>query len=267
MVTRVPLRTMAYSHVGTFMYLDKNSDLHDDPAFWYKFLDSVQGSIDGLTHLQAEAGNSGCGELCSNQQDAAAKLSSQPQKVSQSQAARKRQRPSEGNLVSEVAMVKSQVIINDFQLSDEDVEALEQRYGVRIQDGAYWYDRATGAWGTQGGPTLGWIEAGLGIGGPLKADASRGNTGVFINGRELHMYDVVALQRLGPVYPGRYWVDARGNFGFEGGPALGNLMVAARMSGAAGGGGPWTVSSSAGTAGGDGNGFLFFQGGGQFWSN
>lgn len=164
-------------------------------------------------------------------------------------------------------MSTSQVFINDIPLANEEVSALERRYGVRVQDGAYWYDRMNGAWGVEGGPTAGWIEAGLDIGGPLKASASHGDTGVFINGRELHTYDVVALQRLGPVFPGRYWVDAQGNFGYEGGAMLGNLVVAARMSGAGNNGGPWTASSSAGTVGGDGNGFLFFQGGGQFWSN
>jgi hypothetical protein len=70
--------------------------------------------------------------------------------------------------------------------------------------------------------------AGLNIGGPLRVDASRGNTGVFINGRELHQMDVVGLQQLGPVYRGRYWVDAYGNCGFEGGPALLNLVQVAR---------------------------------------
>jgi hypothetical protein len=163
-------------------------------------------------------------------------------------------------------MSTSQVIVNKVQLSDQEVAALEQRYGVRIQNGAYWYDRMSGAWGVEGGPTAGFIETGLYLGGPLRADASHGNTGIFINGRQLHLHDVIALQRLGPVFPGRYWVDAQGNFGYEGGPALGNLVLLAQMAGVGGSGGPWTVSTSAGTVGGDGNGFLFFQGGGQFWS-
>jgi hypothetical protein len=47
---------------------------------------------------------------------------------------------------------------------------------------------------------------------------------------------------------------------------MGNLMLPAHMSGSTAAGGPWTTSSSAGTVGGDGNGFLFFQGGEQFWS-
>ncbi len=54
-VTRVPLRTMAYSHVGTLRYFDKNGVVHDDAGFWYKFLDSVEGTIDGLSKLEPEA--------------------------------------------------------------------------------------------------------------------------------------------------------------------------------------------------------------------
>ena len=64
---------------------------------------------------------------------------------------------------------------------------------------------------------------------------------------------------------GRYWVDAHGNFGCEGGPALGNLAAAMQMAGGAGGR-PWTVGSRFGSAGGDGSGFLFFNDGKTFWS-
>ena len=127
----------------------------------------------------------------------------------------------------------SRVVINGARLSDATVRALEQQYHVQIQDGVYWYDPVCGAWGFQGGPVAGYVLPGLNLGGPLRADASNGNTGVFANGRELHPYDVLALQRLvGAVYPGRYWVDARGNYGYEGGAMLGNLWALARSTGA-----------------------------------
>ncbi|MBI1881189.1 MAG: lipase family protein [Chloroflexi bacterium] len=45
LVTRVPLREMEYSHVGTFVYLDKDGKLHDDTGFWWIFLDQIQGQI------------------------------------------------------------------------------------------------------------------------------------------------------------------------------------------------------------------------------
>ena len=112
------------------------------------------------------------------------------------------------------------------------LEQLERVYG-RLNDGAYWYDVRTGASGRWGGPTLAFLPAGLELAGPLPADASGGGsgqlTGVFVNGRELHPLDVVMMQQLvGQVWPGRWWVDAQGNFGLEGGPPVGNLVVLAR---------------------------------------
>ena len=71
----------------------------------------------------------------------------------------------------------------------------------------------------EGGPTLGFTRAGLKLGGVLRADASHGKTRVFINGRELHLEDVLSLRQLFHPYPilhGRYWVDSCGNYGKEG---------------------------------------------------
>lgn len=120
------------------------------------------------------------------------------------------------------------VVINKVRLSDAEVSGLEVQFRTQIRDGNYWYDSRSGAWGLEGGPAAGLIPAGLQLGGPLQPDASKGNTGVFINGRELHPLDVMALQQLGPVYPGRYWMDAMGNVGFDGGPALVNLWALVR---------------------------------------
>lgn len=106
------------------------------------------------------------------------------------------------------------------------LERLERVEGVRLPDGRYWYDNRTGAAGRWGGPTLAILPSGLGLGGPMPANCSGGGTGVFVNGRELHPYDVVQLSQLGPVYRGRYWLDASGYYGFEGGPPMGNLLAA-----------------------------------------
>ncbi len=124
------------------------------------------------------------------------------------------------------------VIINKQKLAQETVHALEQQYQVRIQDGSYWYDPMCGAWGFEGGPTVSFIMPGLNLGGPLRRDASYGNTNVFVNGRELHRQDVLGLQQIvGMVQPGRYWLDAYGNVGYEGGPILLNLVMMARQAG------------------------------------
>lgn len=120
---------------------------------------------------------------------------------------------------------KRRIMINRVYLSDQEVALLEQTFRTRMIDGNYWYDKLSGAWGLAGGPMAGVVYPGINMGGPLRPDASNGNTRVFVNGRELHQEDVRRLQQLGPVIAGRYWVDAYGNWGFEGGPRLGNLAA------------------------------------------
>lgn len=115
------------------------------------------------------------------------------------------------------------VIVNGQRLPDGAVQALEKGYHVRIQPGAYWYDRLTGAWGFWGGPVAGVIHSGLNLGGPLVENASNGNTGIFINGRQLHQRDVWVLRQIMIPLPGRYWMDASGTFGSVGGPPIGNV--------------------------------------------
>ena len=119
----------------------------------------------------------------------------------------------------------AEVIVNGIALKSEQVNFLQQQYSVRVLPGRYWYDAVSGVWGVEGGPTRGQIYPGLELGGRLRADASQGNTGVFVNGRELHPNDVTALQRCTPVYRGRYWVNAQGIGGMEGGPPMFNLVA------------------------------------------
>ena len=121
------------------------------------------------------------------------------------------------------------IIINGTQLSAKDIQALERSYGVPLQPGRYWYDKMSGLWGWEGQPTAGQIYPGLPLGGPLKSNASNGSTGVFINGRQLPVVEVQYLQQLGTVYKGRYWMNAQGVGGFEGGPPVFDLAAAARQ--------------------------------------
>ena len=104
------------------------------------------------------------------------------------------------------------------------IAQLEAQAGTPLADGDYWYDNASGLAGIWGGPATISLAAGLNLGGPLPAEASGGGTGVFVNGRELHAEDVRRLG--GSVRPGRYWLDGQGNVGFEGGPAIGNVLAA-----------------------------------------
>ena len=119
------------------------------------------------------------------------------------------------------------IFVNGQELDSQTGYQLMQYYGT-IPSGDYWYDPVSGLWGVTGGPGTGQIYPGLALGGPLRENASGGDTGVFINGRELHETEVVYLQRLyGSVVPGRYWMNAQLIGGFEGGPAIFDLSAAA----------------------------------------
>jgi hypothetical protein len=118
-----------------------------------------------------------------------------------------------------------EVFVNAVSLDTGTRQALERHYGVAIKPARYWHDTVSGVWGFEGGPGAGQIQPGLRLGGTLRRDASRGNTGVIVNGRELHAMDVAALLRCAPVIPGRYWVLGNGVGGVENGPPSFNLAV------------------------------------------
>jgi len=134
------------------------------------------------------------------------------------------------------------------------LETLERAMGMRLPGGSYWYDRRSGAIGVWGGPTAGFIPAGLDLGPPMPAECSGGKTGVFINGRELHPIDVLRLRQITIVLPGRYWLDSSGVGGVEGGPPSFNLVALAQQAqqrargsgGSGGSGGPWSRSLAGG---------------------
>jgi hypothetical protein len=138
-----------------------------------------------------------------------------------------------GTMQTADAQDSRNVFINRSRLPDDTLSLLEQQFRTKVPDGRYWYDQLSGAWGKEGGPTLGFTLPGMPIGGPLTPDISGGTTAVYINGRRLHVVDLAGLQQLtGPIMPGRYWVDAQWNAGQEGGPALVNLrMLAAQQRG------------------------------------
>jgi hypothetical protein len=105
------------------------------------------------------------------------------------------------------------------------------RLGLSPQPGSYWYDGRSGAVGLIGAGTSGFLPPGLPLGGPLPPDASNGTSGVFVNGRELTTGEDAFLQGVigSPIAPGRYFLDADGNAGMEGGPVLVNLIQLAQQ--------------------------------------
>jgi hypothetical protein len=137
------------------------------------------------------------------------------------------------------------ITFNDRALSQPElqlVEAIERAVNYRLPDGAYWYDRTSGAAGVWGGPIAVILPAGMPLGGKLPANASGGGkgrtTGVFVNGRELHPTDVAAFQWLfdSPVPRGSFTIDYTGRITNERGAFVASIGDAiARKKRAAGG--------------------------------
>ena len=131
------------------------------------------------------------------------------------------------------------VSINGVDLTAEQVDELEQTYSVRPMPGDYWYDAVSGLYGVKGHVAYGFMFPGHSFG-TLAADASAGNTDVFVNGRRLPKDELTLWsQILGYlIQPGRYWFDASGNAGYEGNPMpTVNLFMAAQANSYTGGGG------------------------------
>jgi hypothetical protein len=51
------------------------------------------------------------------------------------------------------------VTVNGVRLSPDQIRAVEQSLGARVQSGHYWYDATSGSWGLVGGPALGRVQA------------------------------------------------------------------------------------------------------------
>lgn len=126
---------------------------------------------------------------------------------------------------------QDKVYVNGQKVPISELKAIKINYGITIGDGNYWYDSRCGAWGFKNGPTQGFIPARLKVGGYLKSTASNGKTNVFVNGRELPLVDVRALQRIINVVPGRFWLDDKGNGGYEGMAPTFNLVYLTRQKG------------------------------------
>jgi hypothetical protein len=122
-----------------------------------------------------------------------------------------------------------EVLVNGRALTPPQIQALQASTGTPPQPGCYWYDPRSGFYGFCGRETAGVVKPGAYEFGEVAADASQGNTGVFLNGRELNAIEKVFFERLfGSIPPGRWWLDgSTGNIGREGSPiAQANLVAA-----------------------------------------
>ena len=131
-----------------------------------------------------------------------------------------------------------ETIINGTPMTESQKVEFTRIYGRPPLAGDFWYDMRSGLWGVQGREAFGLLRPGHYYG-TLAATASAGNTGVFINGRQINVLEAGYLRNLfGRVIPGRWWLDGNtGYFGVEGNPIpAGNLFAAVRAAQSRGGG-------------------------------
>lgn len=123
------------------------------------------------------------------------------------------------------------VRINNTVLSQEQIRELVARYGIEPKPGNYWYDPVSGLFGVYGYASYGFMYPGHNFG-KVSRNASAGNTGVLINGRELPQQEWAIWSYIigNYILPGSYWFDSNGNVGYEGNniPVL-NMFVIARQ--------------------------------------
>jgi hypothetical protein len=162
-----------------------------------------------------------------------------------------------GVSVNENAGKINDIIINDIVLSREQIQEIKNRYGIEPKPGNYWYDSTSGLYGVTGYPSYGFMYPGHNFG-TLSRNASAGNTGVIINGRELPQLEWAVWSYILGYYiqPGNYWFDSQGNAGNVGiNVPVVNLFVAARQNTYSGKGGSgdnfWSSRFGAGNSNAD----------------
>jgi hypothetical protein len=162
-----------------------------------------------------------------------------------------------GVSINDNAGKTDEVIINNIVLSREQIQEIKNRYGIEPKAGNYWYDTSSGLYGVTGYPSYGFMYPGHNFG-TLSRNASAGNTGVIINGRELPQLEWAVWSFIlgNYIQPGNYWLDSQGNAGNVGNniPVV-NLFVAARQNSYTGKGGSgdnfWSSRFGAGNSNAD----------------
>ncbi|XP_060206885.1 protein ENHANCED DISEASE RESISTANCE 4-like [Lycium barbarum] len=109
--------------------------------------------------------------------------------------------------------VRANVFVNGRPIPDRIVKKAEKLAGP-IQPGDYWYDYRAGFWGVMGHPCLGVILPKIEeFNYPIPKDCAAGNTGIYVNGRELHQKDLDLLESRGlPITKNKsYFIEISGS--------------------------------------------------------